>query len=171
MVKQSSRQLVPVIGVWYHVDDEKQPGMNHRAYCLCVNVSEEEGETIVSLCYRENDCIVNKCFNSKVLRESVWLKTNEFHVFCLRKLYDMLQFHPTQNELKDNLLFQLCLDFATQFRVFRAKNVNKAIDRAYDTIGNMEKDRRIERCFIKDCSNCVNLLVKEYYDSCHAWLK
>jgi hypothetical protein len=73
--------------------------------------------------------------------EANWMGTNRFHQFCLNKLNSILETGLSLEELQKDCLFNLYFDFATQFRIFRAKNEHNAIDRTYDV---MDKKLRSE---------------------------
>lgn len=133
MVKEPRRLVVPTVGVWYHVIAKKSSTVDCRAFCLCVQ-SDGTNPNLVHLYVRNGDDFVIQIMNSDDIKEAIWLGTNRFHLFCLHIIQEMMKAGPTWEELQNNTFFQLCFDFATQFRVFRAKDEQLAIDRTYDLV-------------------------------------
>ena len=169
MGKKIGAQPLPEVGYWYHVNARLMPGVNFRMFCLCIQVFETECSTHAYVCYREHDAIVRNCFDCEALKKTVWIVTNSFHEFILAKLRQILASHPSLNELEDNVLFQLCLDFATQFRVYRPKDELKAIDRTYDVIDKMREDASLTQGMKDRLCKCHQLLLDEFSESKNRW--
>ncbi len=136
MVKEKRRLVMPIVGEWYQFIAKRLPKVNHRAFCLCILLDETDPFGVF-LYIREGDSFVMRTVDRTVIKEAIWVDTNRFHQFCLNKLQDLLKTGLTLKELQNNVAFNLYFDFATQFRVFRAKNEHFAIDRTYDVVNRM----------------------------------
>ena len=123
--------MIPEVGSWYHLNAKLLPGANRRLFCLCIQLNEGEDASQVILYVRISDKIQIYYVKSEEIKEAIWMDTNRFHYFCLYKLQLLLKTNPSLEELENNQIFQLCFDFATQFRIYRAKNELVAIDRTY----------------------------------------
>ncbi len=140
MVKVLKGLVVPIVGVWYHFIAKKKPGVNHRSFCLCIKLDECD-PSVASLYVRVGEEFVLYTVSCEVIKEANWMGTNRFHQFCLNRLNNILETGLSLEELQKDCLFNLYFDFATQFRIFRAKNEHNAIDRTYDV---MDKKLRSE---------------------------
>lgn len=131
MGKEPKGLVVPIVGEWYHFIAKKISGVNRRSFCLCIKL-DECNPSVVFLYVRVGEELVLYTVNCEVIREANWMGTNRFHQFCLNKLNSILDTGLSLEELQKDRLFNLCFDFATQFRIFRAKSEHSAIDRSFD---------------------------------------
>lgn len=136
MVKERSQPMVPELGEWYHLNAYMLPGANHHSFCLCTELDADS----VTLHVRKHQ--KTEIFKAaiKEIKRAQWVVKNSFHMFCLFKLKQILKAGPSADELDKNQCFLLCFDLATQFRVYRAKTHDDAIDRAYDVVNKGMKD-------------------------------
>lgn len=119
-------------------------GGNQRTYYLCTHINGNNPNKVM-LYYSKNAIILNEWVNCEELKEAHWLVSNRFHKFCLWKITEILKNKPTQEELLDDQSFQLYFNLCTQFRVYRAVNEQFAIDRTYDIVNKILKDKHISQ--------------------------
>jgi hypothetical protein len=132
-------QSMPLVGVWYHYIAKNLPELDRRMFCLCVQI-DAGNPSVVSLCVRIDNEMVLRKVNVKRLKVANWLRTNRFHLFCLKRLREILESGLSLEELEHHHHFQLYFDFATQYRVYRAKKEHHAIDCTYDIVAKKLKD-------------------------------
>ncbi len=164
MRKKARRQLVPVIGVWYHLKNKSLHGGDHRIYYLCTQINEQNPNEVM-LYYSKNEITQSVWVSCDKLRVAYWLGTNRFHQFCLWKLTDILKNRPTPKELFDDEAFQLYFGFCTRYRVHRAANEQFAIDRTYNVISKTLNDDQISQEKKEQLVKNHKLLIDEFYQS------
>ncbi|MBQ6747568.1 MAG: hypothetical protein IJR07_11080 [Bacteroidaceae bacterium] len=137
MFKESSQQVAPELGEWYHLNAYMLPGANHHLFCLCTKL---DADSVILHVRKHEKTEIFKVAIGEV-KKAQWIVKNSFHQFCLFKIKQILNDSPSTEELDNNLCFLLCFDLATQFRIYRAKTHNDAIDRAYDVVNKSMKDK------------------------------
>jgi hypothetical protein len=136
MVRERRQLMVPELGEWYHLNAYILPKANHHLFCLCTKL---DANSVILHVRKHQKTEIFKVAIGEI-KKSQWIVKNSFHQFCLFKLKQILQACPSADELDENQCFLLCFDLATQFRVYRAKTHDDAIDRAYDVVNKGMKD-------------------------------
>ena len=159
-------QVTPKLGNWYHLINKNSQSDN-RIYCLCVNIHHTD-EMLVSLYIHKRNRMTELCHvYREELKEAVWRGTNRFHKFCLQKIEEILGQEPSLDDLNDNILFKLCFESATDFRIIQAKDEFAAIDRAYFNHEKVQEDSSLSPDYRKELARVFNLLVNEYQSLKH----
>jgi len=161
MNKSQNRQVIPVLGKWYHPIANKQHELDHRLFCLCVKLETQE-VAIFSIYVRVNDEVTTYQVRHDEMKEAYWLKTNPFHQFCLGKLSEMLAAQPSLEELRADPFFLLCFDAATLFRVYKAKTEHDAIDYIHDFVNRQLNDKLRSLKYKHQLNLVFRQLLKEY---------